>query len=86
MPDAASERAACSGTMQRDSDRGQRHRGRRARQVAAHRGDRRASLARHTALESELKKLKANIREVEKKKDEMIAAARAKISEDEAKG
>jgi len=42
-------------------------------------------LARHTALENELKKLKANIREVEKKKDEMIAAARAKITEDEAK-
>ena len=42
-------------------------------------------LARHTALENELKKLKANIREVEKQKDEMIAAARAKISEDEAK-
>ena len=42
-------------------------------------------LARHTTLESELKKLKANIREVEKQKDEMIAAARAKISEDEAK-
>ena len=33
----------------------------------------------------ELKKLKANIREVEKQKDEMVAAARAKISEEEAK-
>ena len=42
-------------------------------------------LARHTALEGELKKLKANIREVEKQKDELIAAARAKITEDEAK-
>jgi type I restriction enzyme M protein len=42
-------------------------------------------LARHTALESELKKLKANIREAEKQKDEMIAAARAKISEDHAR-
>ena len=42
-------------------------------------------LARHSALESELKKLKANIREAEKQKDEMVAAARAKISEDEAK-
>jgi type I restriction enzyme M protein len=42
-------------------------------------------LAHHTALEGELKKLKANIREVEKQKDEMIAAARAKITEDEAK-
>jgi len=42
-------------------------------------------LAGHSALESELKKLKANIREVEKQKDEMIAAARAKISEDDAR-
>ena len=42
-------------------------------------------LARHTALENEPKKLKANIREVEKQKDEMIAAARAKITEEEAK-
>ena len=42
-------------------------------------------LARHTALEGELKQLKANIREVEKQKDEMIAAARAKISEVDAK-
>jgi type I restriction enzyme M protein len=42
-------------------------------------------LVKHTALEGELKKLKANLREVEKKKDDMIAAARAKISEDEAK-
>ena len=42
-------------------------------------------LARHTALESELKQLKANIREVERKKDDMVSAARAKISEDEAK-
>jgi len=42
-------------------------------------------LAGHSALESELKKLKANIREVEKQKDAMIAAARAKINEDEAR-
>jgi type I restriction enzyme M protein len=42
-------------------------------------------LERHTDLDAELKKLKANIREVEKQKDEMIAAARAKISEDKAK-
>ena len=42
-------------------------------------------LARHSAMEGELKKLKANIREVEKQKDEMIAAARAKISEVDAK-
>ena len=42
-------------------------------------------LARHTELETELKQLKATIRDVERKKDEMIAAARAKISEDEAR-
>ena len=42
-------------------------------------------LEQHTALEQELKTLKANIREVEKKKDELVSAARAKISEDEAK-
>ena len=42
-------------------------------------------LERHAALDAKLKKLKANIREVEKQKDEMIAAARAKITEDEAK-
>ncbi len=33
-------------------------------------------LERHAALDAELKKLKANIREVENQKDEMIAAAR----------
>jgi type I restriction enzyme M protein len=43
-----------------------------------------AQLARHTALEDEYKKLRANIRASEKKQDDMIAAARAKISEDEA--
>ncbi|MEI8372806.1 MAG: N-6 DNA methylase [Planctomycetota bacterium] len=42
-------------------------------------------LARHTTLDNELKQLKANIREVERKKDDMLAAARAKISEEEAK-
>jgi type I restriction enzyme M protein len=42
-------------------------------------------LERHSALDGELKKLKANIREAEKQKDELIAAARAKITEDEAK-
>jgi type I restriction enzyme M protein len=42
-------------------------------------------LARRSALEGELKKLKASIREVEKQKDTLIASARAKISEDEAK-
>jgi len=42
-------------------------------------------LGGHSALESELKKLKANIREVEKQKDTLIASARAKITEDDAK-
>jgi len=42
-------------------------------------------LARHSTLDTELKKLKANIREAEKQKDELVAAARAKITEDEAK-
>lgn len=44
-----------------------------------------AELARHTLLETELKTLKANIRQVEKKKDDLVTAARAKISEEEAK-
>jgi type I restriction enzyme M protein len=42
-------------------------------------------LARHSVLDGELKTLKANIREAEKQKYEIVAAARAKISEDEAK-
>ena len=42
-------------------------------------------LEQHTELEQELKTLKANIREVEKKKDALVSAARAKINEDEAK-
>ena len=42
-------------------------------------------LARHSALHGELKKVKAKIREAEKQKDELIAAARAKISEEDAK-
>ena len=42
-------------------------------------------LAQHAALDTELRTLKANIREVEKQKDEMIAAARAKITEADAK-
>ena len=41
-------------------------------------------LARHSSLDAELKQLKANIRETEKQKDELIAAARAKITESEA--
>jgi type I restriction enzyme M protein len=44
-----------------------------------------AQLSRHVALESEMKNLKSQIREVEKQKDEMIAAARGKITEAEAK-
>jgi type I restriction enzyme M protein len=44
-----------------------------------------AQLARHVALEDELKTLKAHIREVEKQKDTLIASARAKITEAEAK-
>jgi type I restriction enzyme M protein len=44
-----------------------------------------AELARHVALETELKTLKANIRASEKKKDDLVTAARAKISEEEAK-
>ncbi len=42
-------------------------------------------LERHSTLDAELKKLKANIRETEKQKDELVAAARGKISEDDAK-
>ena len=42
-------------------------------------------LARHTELETELKTLKSNIKEAEKKKDDLVEAARAKISEDEAR-
>jgi len=42
-------------------------------------------LARHSALDGELKKLKASIRQVEKQKDELVAAARANITEADAK-
>ena len=42
-------------------------------------------LVGHEGKEKELRTLKAHIREVEKQKDEMIAAARAKITEDAAK-
>ena len=44
-----------------------------------------AQLARHVALDDELKTLKAHIREVEKQKETLIASARAKITEAEAK-
>lgn len=44
-----------------------------------------AQLARHVALDDELKTRKAHIREVEKQKETLIASARAKITEAEAK-
>ena len=44
-----------------------------------------AQLAMHKALEDEAKQLKADIRTAEKKQDELVAAARAKINADEAK-
>ncbi|QDU25851.1 putative type I restriction enzymeP M protein [Anatilimnocola aggregata] len=44
-----------------------------------------AQLARHVALDDELKTLKAHIREVEKQKESLIASARAKITGAEAK-
>lgn len=43
------------------------------------------SLATHKALEDEAKALKASIRSTEKKQDELVEAARAKISRDEAR-
>ena len=42
-------------------------------------------LQAHTKLDKELKALKAGIREAEKRKDELVQQARAKISEEEAK-
>jgi type I restriction enzyme M protein len=42
-------------------------------------------LAQHTALEKELKELKAGIKEAEKKKDELVEKAREKITPEEAK-
>jgi type I restriction enzyme M protein len=44
-----------------------------------------ARLARHKALEDEARQLKADIRAAEKKQEELVAAARAKINSDEAK-
>ncbi len=44
-----------------------------------------AQLEKHTALEQELKTLKTNIKHAEKRKDEMVTAAREKISEEEAR-
>lgn len=45
-----------------------------------------AKLAKHKALEDEEKQLKADLRAVEKKKDENVEAARTKISAQEAEG
>jgi type I restriction enzyme M protein len=42
-------------------------------------------LARHKALEDEERQLKANLRATEKKKEELVAAAREKIDRDEAR-
>lgn len=42
-------------------------------------------LARHKALEDETKQLKADLRATEKKQEELVAAARAKIDRDEAR-
>ncbi|HBJ37027.1 MAG TPA: restriction endonuclease subunit S, partial [Planctomycetaceae bacterium] len=42
-------------------------------------------LTQHVALEFEMKNLKSQIREAEKRKDDLIAAARTKITEAEAK-
>ncbi len=42
-------------------------------------------LSRHTALEIELRTLRANMRAAEKAKDDLVAAARARITEAEAK-
>ena len=42
-------------------------------------------LAKHKALEDEAKQLKSNLRAAEKKQDELVAAAREKISRDEAR-
>jgi len=44
-----------------------------------------SKLEAHTELDKELKALKAGIREAEKKKDELVEQARAKITQDEAK-
>lgn len=42
-------------------------------------------LARHKALEDEARDLKATLRATEKRQEELVAAARAKIETDEAK-
>ena len=43
-------------------------------------------LEKHNALAKELRELKASLRDAEKKKEELVEAARAKISKEEAKG
>jgi len=42
-------------------------------------------LVRHKALEGEARQLKADLRATEKKQDDLVAAARAKINRDEAR-
>ena len=44
-----------------------------------------AKLAKHKELEDEAKKLKSDLRAIEKKQEDLVAAAREKISRDEAK-
>lgn len=44
-----------------------------------------AKLARHRALEDEARQLKVDLRATEKKRDELVAAARTKIDRDEAR-
>ena len=44
------------------------------------------ALERHKALEEEVKKLKAAIKAIDAKRDELVASAREKISRDEARG
>jgi type I restriction enzyme M protein len=44
-----------------------------------------ASLVRHKALEDEVKALKATIKAIEQKRDELVESAREKISVDEAR-
>ena len=44
-----------------------------------------ARLARHKGLEDEAKQLKSDLRATEKKQEELVAAARAKIDRDEAR-
>ncbi|MEQ1896077.1 MAG: class I SAM-dependent DNA methyltransferase [Vicinamibacterales bacterium] len=44
-----------------------------------------AKLTKHKALEDEVKQLRADVRAVEKKQEELVAAARAKIASDQAR-